>query len=112
MYDKERKVLVVFYVDDIIVLYHERDETAAKLVIDGMRSLYELTELGDCQWFLGIRILRDRVKRTVELVHDVYIEKVASRFGLAEGVIPATPLPTIEFVKNQEQALKLKIKEY
>jgi hypothetical protein len=47
MYDKERKVLVVFYVDDIIILYYERDKTTAKLVINEIRSLYKLTKLRD-----------------------------------------------------------------
>jgi hypothetical protein len=111
-YDEQRKVLVIFYVDDINMLYHKRDAHRAAKILEGIKKTYELTELGDCEWFLGMRILRDRPKGTLSLVHDTYIEKIASRFGLAEGVIPATPLPIMEFVKNKEQAPPARVKEF
>ena len=81
-YDEKRKVFILFYVDDIQVMYHKNNEQAAKELIEGMKKSYELTELGDCKWFLGIRILRDRAKRTISLAHDLYIEKIALRFRL------------------------------
>jgi hypothetical protein len=112
MYDEQRRVLVLFYVDDIVLLYHQRDARYAQVVIDGMKQSYELHELGDCHWFLGVRVIRDRAAKTLSLVHDTYIEKVASRFRLTEGTIPATPLPSVNFVKFDGTAPPARTKEF
>jgi hypothetical protein len=112
MYDEERKLLVLFYVDDIVILYHKNDEGKAEELIDGMKKAYELHELGDCKWFLGVRVVRDREKQILSLVHDTYIEKVASRFKLTDCKPPATPLPVAEFVKNEDTATAAEVKEF
>jgi hypothetical protein len=112
MYDEQRRVLVLFYVDDIVLLFHKRAAREAQEVIDGMKRSYELHEMGDCKWFLGVRVLRDRKAKTLSLIHDTYIEKVASRFELTEGRAPSTPLPTMNFVKYEGQATLAAIKEY
>ena len=54
------RLIVFFYVDDIAVLFAKKDlqrmeEFEAKLL-----QRYEIRALGDLQWFLGIRIVRDR----------------------------------------------------
>jgi hypothetical protein len=41
-----------------------------------------MKDLGDISWFLGIKIIRDRKNRTMQLSQDSYIAKVASKFEL------------------------------
>ena len=108
----KRTVFVAFYVDDIQVLYHKSNLPAATKIIDGLNKAYELTVMGDVEWFLGVRIVRDRHAKTVTLVHDTYIEKVARKFSLADGNCPSTPLPYYDLVKNTGKATKAQIKEY
>jgi hypothetical protein len=43
-YDKQRQVLVIFYVDDINILYHKRDTHRVQEILDRMKKSYELTE--------------------------------------------------------------------
>jgi hypothetical protein len=57
------RILILFFVDDFQVLYYKRDEQAAKTLIDRIKVAYELRELGDTAWFLGIRIIRNRQQR-------------------------------------------------
>lgn len=44
-----------------------------------------MTMLGELEWFLGIRVLRDRQKRLLWLSQEAYIEKMANKFGIKIG---------------------------
>jgi hypothetical protein len=43
---------------------------------------FKLRDIGDLKWFLGIRVLRDRVYYKIWLCQDLYILKVAWTFNL------------------------------
>jgi hypothetical protein len=43
---------------------------------------FEMRILNSLQWFLNIRIIRDREKRKIELCQDSYIIKMTSKFNL------------------------------
>jgi hypothetical protein len=110
--DKEKKVFVVFHVDDIIVLYHKNDERLGQQVEAALNSAYALHPLGDLSWFLGIRVIRDREARKLFLVHDTYLERIAKKFDLVGGKTPSTPLPMLELEKNTAVATATQVKEY
>ena len=78
--DKQHKVFVVFYVDNVQVLYHRDDLAYAQAIITDLNQAYDLRELGDVEWFLGIRVIRDRAAKTLSLVHNTYIKKIIKRF--------------------------------
>ena len=64
---------------------------------------YEMRDLGELSWFLGIRVIRDRVQRKLRLCQDSYIRKIAITFYLTDRKPPAIPLATEEFIPNTEQ---------
>ena len=80
--NEQRTLFVVFFIDDVQVLYHRDDTPIAQSFINQLKGAYELRDLGDIEWFLGIRVIRDRATRKIWLVHDTYIEKIAQKFGL------------------------------
>ena len=76
------------------------DEFEAKLL-----QRYEMRILGDAEYFLGIRIVRDRPARKLWLVQDSYIDKLATKFNISTGnKAPRTPLPSTELVPYQGTA--------
>jgi hypothetical protein len=91
--NERRNIMVVFYVDDFCVLYHRDHEPEAQVLIRELNNMYELHKLDDLKWFLGIRVIRDRAKRKIWLVHDSYIAKIATKFKLDNWKCPSTPLP-------------------
>ena len=99
-----RIVIVVFYMDDVQVLYHKKDEAEALEIIAGLHKAYDLHNLRDIEWFLGIRVIRDRKLHKLWLVHNTYIEKMATKFGIDEGKTLYTPLPSIELWKFEGEA--------
>ena len=69
--------------------------------------------LGDLQWFLGMRVVRDREARKLWLCQDSYIDKVVSRYHLEEGKGPLTPLiPDHPLLPNEETARPEVIHQY
>jgi hypothetical protein len=98
------RLLVFFYVDDVVILYHRDHYPEFQEFKDALLRTYDFKDLGTLKWFLGIRILRDRTLRKLWLCQDSYIEKVARTFNLIDGASFKTPLATEEIVPNQNQA--------
>ena len=83
--------LVVIYVDDLLIIATSTE--VVESVSQALASQFEVKELGDVAFYLGCRIIRDWQNRTIYMVQDGYIKRLAERFKL-EGSIPvATPLP-------------------
>ena len=87
------KLVVFFYVDNIVVLYHSLDEQAYKNFRTSLISQFKLREIGELRWFLGIRILRDRIHHRIWLCQDSYITKIARTFNLEhrKAKVPLSP---------------------
>jgi hypothetical protein len=74
-------------------------------------SHFELREIGELKWFLGICILRDRIYHKVWLCQDLYIAKVAKMFNL-EHRKAKTLIITDYLLKNNQQATLTDIHRY
>ena len=74
------RIIVFFYVDDIVVLCHPKHRTAFDDFRAKLLKAYKIREIGDLKWFLRIRVIRDRTQRRIWLCQDAYIEKLYSQF--------------------------------
>jgi hypothetical protein len=92
------EIIVFFYVDDIVVLYLPSHRAAYTDFRTKLLKVYNMREIGDLKWFLGIRVIRDRTQRKLWLCQDAYIKKMYSQFGRpkanATAKAPRTPLST------------------
>lgn len=79
------QIIVFFYVDDIVILYHRSHQLEFIQFKQSLLKRYEFKDLGELKWFLGIRIVRDRLAKRLWLCQDSYIEKIASSFNLLES---------------------------
>jgi hypothetical protein len=57
--DVDYKVFVIFYMDNFQVLYYKDNEACAKSIIARIKEVYELHDIRDIEWFLGVRVIRD-----------------------------------------------------
>jgi len=85
---------VFFYVDDIVAICQTKDLPKLHQFKEALMDRYELRDMGPLNWFLGIRILRDRQQRKLWLCQDSYIEKIARTFHLEHVKPPSTPMAT------------------
>ena len=73
-------IILVLYVDDILLassdvgLLHETKRF--------LSSKFDMKDLGDASFVLGIQIYRDRSRGILGLSQKSYIDKVLSRFGI------------------------------
>jgi len=112
-YNNDRSIFILFYVDDILLMFKKAQEQEAMELIEQLSEMYELDERGEVEWFLGVRVIRDRSNRTITLIQDNYIDKIAKRFDLHNtGRFPKVPLLSEELEKYEGEASKREIKDY
>jgi Reverse transcriptase (RNA-dependent DNA polymerase) len=86
----EYLLLVLLYVDDLIILASLFAKLAwlkSKLNVE-----FEMTDLGELKYCLGVEFERDRKARTITMSQKKYIEEVLKRFNMEECKPIGTPL--------------------
>ncbi|THH13391.1 hypothetical protein EW146_g6815 [Bondarzewia mesenterica] len=69
---------------------------------DELNKAFEMTDLGEISWLLGIEIRRDQKARTVALSQRAFIDTIVSRFNLENAKPLSTPLdPSFPLNKTQ-----------
>ncbi len=108
------RIIVFFYVDDIVVLYLPSHRAAYDNFRTKFLKVYNMREIGDLKWFLGIRVIRDRTQRKLWLCQDAYIEKMYSQFGHPDATTkaPRTPLSTQTLHPFDSEATKSEVFQY
>ncbi|KJZ67918.1 hypothetical protein HIM_12693 [Hirsutella minnesotensis 3608] len=104
---------VFFFVDDIVFLYWKENTAAAEQLAAALKHKYAMTDQGELQWFLGIRVLRDRPNRKLWLCQDSYIEKMVQRYDLRRvDQFKGAPFPCNDLQPHSGQASPNEIQLY
>ncbi|KAJ9552657.1 hypothetical protein OSB04_016702 [Centaurea solstitialis] len=80
---------LVLYVDDILLIGN--DIPTLQSVKAWLSRCFQMKDLGEAAYILGIKIYRNRSRRLIELSQSTYINKVLKRFRMDEskkGFIP------------------------
>jgi hypothetical protein len=77
-----------------------------------MMAKYEMKDMGEASWFLGIRILRDRPSRRLWLCQDSYLDKIAGKFHQKDALRVHTPLAIDNLIPYEQEASALSIHGY
>ena len=87
--NEQTVVFLVLYVDDILLIGNN-----VKVLTDVKNWLaeqFQMKDLGDASYVLGIQIIRDRKNRLLALSQASYIDKVLARFSMQnskKGLLP------------------------
>ena len=98
--------------DDFQVIYYKNDEELTNTIINGLKKAYKLKELGDVNWFLGVRVVRVRKDKKIYLIYNIYIEKIVKKYNLVDRKCLSTSLLIYKLKKNPGTVTKGQIKEY
>lgn len=82
-------LIVRLYVDDLVVVATHR-ATLDKFKSD-ISVRYQMKDLGELTWILGMEVLRDRQLGTLELRQTAYINQLIERHGLGDCKPVRTP---------------------
>jgi len=85
-------IIIAAYVDDLLILGSKKDEI--QTVKDILSSRFQMNDLGTCQYYLGMKVTRDRANRILRLGQQTYTEKILRDFGMADCKPAASPMDT------------------
>ena len=102
----------LYYVDDILFIYHARNAEQFEALLSQLQQRYQLRRMKEANWFLGIRIMRDRPTRRLWLCQDSYIDKLASRFNIEGTRLPTSLLGDADLAPYEGQASQQDIYAY
>ncbi|CAI5469032.1 unnamed protein product [Closterium sp. Yama58-4] len=83
---------ILVYVDDLV--FATADTAGLAYVKSELQRRHTCTDLGELTSYLGLRITRDRARRTITLTQSHMVQQVLQRFGFTYSSPQFTPLPT------------------
>ena len=100
VHDNEGTTIVGSSTDDFAIAASSPDRmTKCK---SNLSRHFEMSDLGELAWILGIRVTRDRNLKTISLSQSAYIDSVVKRFNLTSASPLGTPLdPSSQLSKDQ-----------
>lgn len=94
MVNMDLHLLMIFYVDDIRLIYERDREDQAILFNQYLLSNFEVTQK-EPSFFLGTEVLESPDQETLTMCQSAYLTKIGIKFGVHERTrFPDTPLPT------------------
>jgi Reverse transcriptase (RNA-dependent DNA polymerase) len=81
--------IIALYVDDITIASDGLDEISA--IKSTLRQHYEITDLGDITWILGMHVTRDRSAGWIALSQKAHVEAILDRFDKSSVRPISTP---------------------
>ena len=87
---KDGKILIIaLYVDDLLIFSNEMAELQELKM--QMCKRFEMTDLGEVRYCLGLEISRDRTNRTIKIGQARYVKEILERFNMGECKPVSTP---------------------
>jgi hypothetical protein len=78
----EYLLIIIIHVDDLIIL--ARNVSILKWLKSRLEDEFEMSDLGDLHYCLGVEFERDRANCTITMSQSKYIEEVLKRFNMEE----------------------------
>ena len=98
--------IIAIYVNDILIA--GPDKRRIQRIKDQLYERFKITNLGECHYYLGMTVTRDRANRILRLGQAGYIQKFITEYGMWECKGTPTPMGTKKYsvAKEDFQATK------
>jgi transposase InsO family protein len=84
-------VIIGLYVDDLVLISNSTEQI--KAVKGELSALFDMKDLGEARFILGIKIDRDRPNRKLSISQTEYIRSIVDRCGLSDSrMTTSTPM--------------------
>ena len=97
--------IIGVYVDDIILAGKSEKKMAD--IKKALSDKFEMKDLGELHYFLGVKVIQDRKKGTIWIGQPVYTENILQKFGMENAKPISTPVAV-----NTKLMLKTEDSEY
>ena len=83
-------IIIALYVDDLLIASNKQSELSSLKRM--LTQLYEMEDMGQASFILGIGIQRERAQRSISLSQSAYINTLLKRHGMADCNATSTPM--------------------
>jgi Reverse transcriptase (RNA-dependent DNA polymerase) len=90
--------IIALYVDDITIA--SKNLKTISQDKEALKKQYEMTDLGEISWILGMHVTRDRATGWIALSQEKYITEILERFGKTNVRPISTPMLANEQLKK------------
>jgi hypothetical protein len=96
--------IIVVYVNDLILI--TRGKASITQLKEQLLKRYKSRNLGLVQFYLSIRVLRNRPNCSISLSIDSYVDRVVEEYYLTNLLLADTPLPklALTLTKREDKA--------
>ena len=105
LFTNNKGIFLLFYVDDILLMSRKDCSQEAFRIRDALLQEYDMKELGELRWFLGIRVIRDQSQCKLWLCQDSYVEKIIHKYNLQFQKHSLTPIYIDSLIPNTRCAI-------
>ena len=92
-------VFVLVYVDDLLLVTN--DTTELKATKAALSGRFDMKDMGEAHFILGVQIRRDRARRQLYLSQQEYVRTILKRFNMEDCKPVASPMATgVKLLKN------------
>ena len=84
-------MLLFLFVDDMQGAYDQEDSGEWSEAKAKLKQRFDVKDLGESVWMLGMRITRDRSKRVIKLDQELYVTKMLEKYDLVQCKVAKTP---------------------
>ena len=109
-------IFLVLYVDDILIA--SSDLTLLQTTKELLATSFDMKDLGEAKFVLGIEIIRDRTKRALGLSQRQYVDRITKRFHMEKCAGGELPIGKVDKMsserspKNELEKENMKDKPY
>ena len=102
-------IFLFFYVDDIVFAYKGDRMQLVENYVSRFKRMFEIKNMGILIYFLGVRMIRDVNAKIINLVQDVYIDKLIKEYQILFDSKASTPIPYEEEMRPYENEIDAKL---
>jgi hypothetical protein len=109
----QRKLIICTYVDDFLITGPSFEEI--KSLKKDLTTFFEITDLGEVSYFLGIRLVRNPSNKTITLMQDAFVHRLLEAKHMESCKPAKTPLAAGSqalALPNSGQATTAEINDY
>ena len=106
-------LVVSIFVDDIKIMAPKGSGITQRVKME-LTSAFSIVDMGPISFYLGLKVERDREKRTIKLSQPAYIDKVLSKFHLDKAHTATTPIKESSILqpRTEGQAIATEKEKY
>jgi hypothetical protein len=84
------EIILAMWVDDLIIF--GKDMVSINALKEQLNEEYEMKDLGDVKYFLGLQVYRDRERKIIHISQSRYNRTILERYGMEDSKPANTPL--------------------